>query len=71
MAAGQEGTASMTYAGAPTSVRSLEQRIRNLEGDDDSAGRWESEARRNAVNIDPMLPLEKDEIADITPLKVA
>ncbi len=24
----------MTYAGAPTSVRSLEQRIRNLEGDD-------------------------------------
>ncbi len=24
----------MTYSGAPTNVRSLEQRIRNLEGDD-------------------------------------
>lgn len=27
----------MSYSGAPTSVRSLEQRIRNLEGDDGPA----------------------------------
>lgn len=37
MAAGQEGTAVVTYDSAPTSVRSLEQRIRNLEGSEQLA----------------------------------
>lgn len=34
MGAGQEGAAVVNYTDAPTSVRSLEQRIRNLEGSD-------------------------------------
>ncbi len=34
MAAGNEGTSIVKYTDAPTSVRSLEQRIRNLEGSD-------------------------------------
>ncbi|WP_345000264.1 nucleotidyl transferase AbiEii/AbiGii toxin family protein [Agromyces bauzanensis] len=34
LAACAEGTAVVSYSGAPTSVRSLEQRIRNLEGSD-------------------------------------
>lgn len=34
MASRSEGIAVVTYSDAPTSVRSLEQRIRNLEGDD-------------------------------------
>lgn len=34
MAAGQKRAAAVSYTSAPTSVRSLEQRIRNLEGSD-------------------------------------
>ena len=34
MAASDEGNSAVSYTGIPTSVRSLEQRIRNLEGDD-------------------------------------
>lgn len=37
MDAGQEGSEGVSYTGAPTSVRSLEQRIRNLEGDEQPA----------------------------------
>lgn len=39
MAAGDEGNSAVSYTGTPTSVRSLEQRIRNLEGDDGLAQR--------------------------------
>lgn len=34
MAAGPQGAEVLSYTGAPASVRSLEQRIRNLEGSD-------------------------------------
>lgn len=39
MAAGDDGVSAVSYAAAPTSVRSLEQRMRNLEGDDGLAQR--------------------------------
>lgn len=39
MAAGDEGVSAVSYSAAPASVRSLEQRIRNLEGDDGLAQR--------------------------------
>lgn len=39
MAASDKGRSAVSYAGAPASVRSLEQRIRNLEGDDGLAQR--------------------------------
>lgn len=39
MAASGEGCSALSYIGAPASVRSLEQRIRNLEGDDGLAQR--------------------------------